>query len=41
VPVQVLPLCSGIEVQVGVVRLRLPESASAGYLAELVRGLSG
>lgn len=41
VPAQVLPLCSGIEVQVGVVRLRLLESVSAGYLAELVRGLSG
>lgn len=33
VAAQVLPLCSGIEVQVGVVRLRLPESISAGYLS--------
>jgi hypothetical protein len=38
--VSALPLLTVIEVQAGAVRLRLPESVPAGWLVELVRGLS-
>lgn len=40
VPVCVSPAVSVIEIQAGPVRLRVPESVGAGWLLELVRGLS-
>lgn len=40
VPARLVSAPSAIEIQAGVIRLRLPESVAAGWLAELVRGLS-
>lgn len=40
VAARVAPVTSVIEVQIGLVRLRLPGSVPAVWLAELVRGLS-